>query len=108
MSEQTRQIEHTLGPTWAKHAQEVVGQIANAENQNWILKGKIAHNEREMEMMHKHLGTLISLIVEAEKLPPSITPYALSADGAKLVGAVRVLDIREESEPLEPYRENDD
>lgn len=81
-------IEHKLGPAWAQHVAEVRQQIANTERENWIMKGQIAHNEREIQAMRNHLQTLLGVIETAEKLPASKTPYALSADGSALVGEI--------------------
>jgi hypothetical protein len=81
-------VEHKLSPTWAKHLADIREGIANAEQQNWILRGKIAHNDNEIDMMRKHHATTLDVIIEAERLPESKTPYQLSPDGTALVGEI--------------------
>jgi hypothetical protein len=86
-------VQHKLSPDWAQHAAEVISQIKHADEQAWILEGQAAHNRREAETMRKHLVTVIDQIRKVEKLPPSLKPYALSADCSALIGEV---DIQQE------------
>lgn len=79
-------VEHQLGETWAKHAQEVLEQANESLRQAYELEGRAAEQRREAETMKKHLSVLIGQIVAAERLPPSLTPYRLSPDATKLLG----------------------
>lgn len=88
-------IEHRLSPAWAKHLAEVRQQIQQAEQQNWIFKGQIAHNEQEIAKMKAHHATTLAVILEAENLPKPIAPYQLSEDGGSLIGEIEVAEVIE-------------
>jgi hypothetical protein len=83
-------VQHKLGPTWAQHIEETRQQIAQAIEEMYAFEGKAAEKRRDVDVMKRHLGVLVQQISAAEKLPPSLTPYKLSADGKSLVGEVEL------------------
>jgi hypothetical protein len=84
------QVTHRLSPTWAQHFQEVLSQVTQFENEALILDGQAAAKRKEADFMKRHLSVLIGQIEKADKLPPSLKPYALSQDGSTLIGEVEV------------------
>lgn len=85
-------IEHTLAAAYARHIAEVRQQIAENERTQREYDGLIRRLEIEADKMKKHLQTLLTLVIEADHLPASVEPWALSQDGAKLIGRIAVTE----------------
>lgn len=85
-------IEHTLAPAYAKHIAEVRQQISENERTQREYEGLIRRLEKEADTMKKHLQTLLTLIVEVDRLPASVEPWSLSQDGSRLTGKIAVVE----------------
>ncbi len=95
-------VRHEVTEPWRSHFGNVLRQIAAAESEVAVLRGRIALLEKAIEDDRREAGHLVALLAAAERLPAAEGAYSLSADGRYLVGRTKDEDAEL---PLPPPRE---
>jgi hypothetical protein len=79
-------IEHKLSPAVSVYTQRALQQLQQARNQYLIALGQAKEAEIQSAVIRQALEQQLALIEQSEHLPPSVNGYALSPDGAMLIG----------------------
>lgn len=79
-------VKHDIAEPFRAHIADTRQKIGQVEATALQLRGQVALLEQDATTMRRHLGVVIGLIEKQADLPASKLPYALSDDGAFLVG----------------------
>jgi cobalamin biosynthesis Mg chelatase CobN len=79
-------IEHKLSPVVTAYVQRSFEQLKQLRSQYLAALGQAKEAELQSEIVRQSLSQQLALIEQSEHLPPSVSGYALSPDGAMLIG----------------------
>lgn len=92
-------IEHEIKAPWL--AALVSGRQTEAAILVKVgnLKAALYDLKLRTDSLQATMSVLVGLVVEAEGLPKSETPYSLSPDGTKLIGSVVRAELEPDAQP---------